>query len=109
MRFFVSATALLKQLVPHEVAPLAEDGNAVAFIIYRGYLDLWSDAATTGLHIEGEHSIVAYCAVDKLLLALRELEEQTITLDLHEFGGSILYATRRMSELHDWTEVRFSI
>ena len=110
MRFYVSATALLTQLVPHEQAVGGEsEPVSVMFIIYRGYLDLWSDNATTGLAIEGEHSIVACCSVNILVRELRKLEEQTITLDLHEFGGSILYATRRMSELHDWTEVRFTI
>ena len=98
MRFYLNSFQLRKELVPHEVDLLHEEGNHVMFIVYRGYLDLWSDNANTGLAIDGDHSIVACCSVDKLLSALREIEEQTITLDLHEFGGSALYASLLLDE-----------
>ena len=98
MRFFINSAALLTELVPHESRLAGEERITVALISYRGYLDLWSDNATTGLPVESGHALVAYCALDKLLAALREIDEQTITLDLHEFGDSALYASVLIDE-----------
>ena len=98
MRFFVNSTALLTELVPHERKIGWEEDTSVAFIIYKGYLDLWSDNATTGMAIDSQHEIVAHLPLDKTLQALCQIDSQEITLDLHEFSPSRIYATRLIDE-----------
>lgn len=98
MRFYLNSGDLLRQLAPHEVLPVTEENNGVSFIIYRGYLDLWSDVTTTGMAIDGQHEIVAHLPLDKTLQALRQIDRQEITLDLHEFSPSKIYATRLIDE-----------
>ena len=98
MRFYLNSGDLLRQLVPHEVLPVTEENNGVSFIIYKGYLDLWSENATTGMAIETEQAIVAYVPLDKTLQALRGINQQQIILELHEYSPSKIYATRLIDE-----------
>ena len=98
MRLYLNSTALLTELVPHERKIGWEEDTSVAFIIYKGYLDLWSDNATTGMAIDGQHEIVAHLPLDKTLQALRQIDRQEIILELHEYSPSKIYATRLIDE-----------
>lgn len=87
-RVLFSSGALLRQLTPHIGAAL------VQLRVARGFCDLWSDEATTGLPCEGNWCGKAGAPLEKLLAALHSIEDQPIVLDLHDWGASRLFACR---------------
>ena len=86
-RVIVSSSALSHQLVPHAC-------DSVQLRIAGGRCSLWSEEATTAVPCESNWTGVATVNVQALLWALARIEDQPITLDLHESIPSKLYAYR---------------
>lgn len=90
MRFLFNSQALLRQLRPHRPA------ERVGLTIEDGCCTLLSSQGPTVLACEGRHNLTTTVDTQRLFAALLAIEDQPITLDLHEWRGArnVLYACK---------------
>ena len=101
MRFICSSGALLKMLSRHHTCPVAFSIAAYENI-HVGTLT--SDGLTNWLPIEAlrASSVTTQLPLIDTLRALSSIEDQPITLDLHENTPNRIYASRRVDTVQGW-------
>ena len=112
MRFIVSSSALLKMLIRHHecpvhfrIAPFSEAPGS----IHIG--TLMTPGLTNELPVEALHasSVETALPLVETLRALRSIEDQPITLDLHAHGNNCIYATRRVDTVQGWEHIQLPL
>lgn len=100
MRFCISSSEFLSQLIPHSKAEIVQ-------LSIRGrWCTLLSKEATTGLPVESINDIECYLQVYRTIGALVVAGNQPILVDLHNTDCSCIYATRLSSSKQEWEQIK---
>ena len=108
MRFIASSSALYKMLSRHHTGPVA-----LHIAPYKSFHigTLTSAGLTNEMPIEALHAntVTTVLPLAETLAVLRQIEDQPITLDLHEHGNNRIYAMRRVDTVDGWEAIHFDL